>query len=95
MEFRDSFSKLKKKVKHRLTGRKHKSDNTGADVGGSRLDPTGSRLSPESHVVASGGHDQEGNEANTDGGQDCPTTRLPQPDEPGSVQAHGSATSGT
>ena len=38
MEFRDSFSRLKKKVKHRLTGGKRKSKETGANIGGSGND---------------------------------------------------------
>ena len=91
MEFRDSFSRLKKKVKHQLTGSKPKPEKTGADVGGSRLDPTGSHLGSEPHFVASGGHDQEGRGANVDEGQITSTIQLPQPDEPNSVPTPGSA----
>jgi len=91
MEFRDSFSRLKKKVKHRLAGSKPKLNETGADVGGERVESTGSRPGSEPHVVAGGSHDQEEGEANVGGGQVISTVRLPQPDEPVSVLTRGSA----
>jgi len=47
MRFRDWFSRLKKKVKHRLTGSKSKPDKPGADAGGEVADSTGP---PEPHV---------------------------------------------
>jgi len=87
MEFRNSFSRLKKKVKHKLAGSKSKSTKAGADTGGSGLDPTGSHPGSEPHLVASDGHDQEGSGANTDES----AIRPPQPDEPSSVQAPGDA----
>ena len=87
MGFRDSFSKLKKKVKHRLTGRKPKPNETGADVGGERVDSTGSRPESEPHVVAGGSHDQGGKEPDAEGGQVLSTIRLPQSDELGSMLA--------
>ena len=91
MGFRNPFSRLKK-VKHRLIRSKHTPENPETSVGGSRLNPPGSRPSSEPHVVASGSHVQEGDGANTDGGRDCSAIRLPQPNEPGYVPAHGSAT---
>ena len=91
MEFRDSFSKLKKKVKHRLTGSRPKPEKTGADISGERVDSTGSHPGSEPHVAAGGGHDQEGKEPNVDGGQVRSTIQLPQPDEPGSVPTRESA----
>ena len=88
MEFRDSFSRLKKKVKHRLTGRKLNPENLGADIDGERVDSTGSsRSGSEPHIVAGGAHDQEGKEANTDGGLVLSTIQLPQQDELGSMPA--------
>ena len=90
-EFRDSFSRLKKKVKYRLTGSKPKPNGPGADVGGERVESTGSRLGSEPHVIAGGSHDQEGDGANVGGGQIISTVRLPQPDDPGSVLTRGSA----
>ena len=90
MEFRDSFSKLKKKVKHRLTGSKPKSNSTRADVGGENVESTGSRLESGPRVVAGGGHNQEGKEPSTDGGQVLSPIRLPPPDEPGPAPACGS-----
>ena len=91
MEFRDSFSRLKKKVKHRLTGNKPKPNKTGADVGGQRVDSTGSRPGSEHRFVAGGGHDQEGSGANADESQVISTILLPQLDEPSSVPTRGSA----
>jgi len=88
MEFRDSFSKLKKKVKHRLKGSKPKPAQTGVDVGGSKVDPMGSLPGAVPHVVAGGGHDQEGSGTNVDGGQVLSTIRLARPDV-----AHGSVNS--
>jgi len=90
MDFRDSFSRLKKKVKHRLTGRKPKPNKTGADVGGERVDSTGSRPESEPHVVAGGSHNQGGKEPDAKGGQTLSTIQLPQPDEPSSVPGRGS-----
>ena len=61
MDVREPFSRLKKKIKHRLTGSKHKSDRTEADAGEERADATGSLPRPESHVVTGSGHsDAEG-----------------------------------
>jgi len=65
-DIRDSFSRAKKKIKHRLAGSKRKPDRTGAGSGGERSDSIGSLPRPELRVVASGGHDQEGNRANAD-----------------------------
>jgi len=73
----EPFSRLKKKVKHRLAGGAPKQKKTGADVGGESVDPIGSRSTPEPHAVA-GGRDQEGKEPNADGGQVLPMTRLSQ-----------------
>ena len=90
MEFRDSFSRLKKKVKHRLTGSKPKPNKTGADIGGESFDPTGSRSESEPHVVAGGSRDQGGKESNKSGSQILSTIRLSRPDDPGPVLARGS-----
>jgi len=90
MEFRDSFSRLKKKVKHRLTGKKPKPNKTGIDTGGESAGSTSSRPASEARIVVGGSHDQEGTEPNAGGGQVLSTIRLPQPDEPGSTPASGS-----
>ena len=91
MRFRDSFSRLKKKVKHRLTGGGPNPEKTGAGVGGSRLDPTGSRPWSEPHFTAGGGRDQGRSEANADEGQVISSIQLPHPEEPSSVLTPGSA----
>ena len=90
MDIRDSFSRLKKKLKHPLTGKKRKRDRAGADAGGERVDPAGSSSRPEPSVVAGGSHHQEDNRANTDERQANLTDQPPQPDEPESVPARGS-----
>ena len=91
MGLRDSLSKLTKKLKHPLTGRKPKPGRIGADAGGERDDSTGSLSRPGSHVVAGGSHDQGNTGANADRSQGS-TDRYPQLDEPGSVPARGSGT---
>ena len=86
----NSFSKLKKKVKHRLTRSKTKPNKTGADPGGESVGSTGSRPGSEPRVIAGSSHDQGGEGVNADGGQVISTVRLPQPDEPGPVPAYRS-----
>jgi hypothetical protein len=49
------LSKLKKKLKPRLPGSKHKPDKTGTGADGERVDPTGSLSRPGPQVVAGGG----------------------------------------
>jgi hypothetical protein len=90
MDIRESFSGLKKKLKHRLTASKRKPDRTGADADGERVDSTDSFLWPEPHVVAGGGHEREGNGANA--GQVRSTGRPPQPGEPEPVPGRGTET---
>ena len=92
MEFRDSFSRFKKKVKQRLTGNKPKPDKTGTDAGGVRLDPTGLRSRSEPNLVVGSSYNRERNEANLDGGQVRSTIQL---DGPESVPVHGSGTDST
>jgi len=77
---RSSFSKLKKKLKHPLEGNKRKSDRTGSHADGERagLSDSSSQLGP--HVVAGGGHDQEGRSADTIGRQVHSEGRPPQPE---------------
>jgi hypothetical protein len=80
MDIREPFSKLKKKIKHRLTGSKHKPDKIGADASGERADGPLPRTEP--HVVAGGGRDQEGSASNAVGEQVFSTNTPPQPDKP-------------
>ena len=90
MGIRDSFSRLKKKLKHPLTGKKRKSDKTGADAGGEWVDSASSLSRLEPPVVAGGSHAREDNGANADERQVSSTDQTPQPDEPESVPARGS-----
>jgi len=57
MDIRESFSRLKKKLKY--PGSKHKLDRTGADSGGETADPANPLPRPVSHVVAGDNHHQE------------------------------------
>ena len=59
-DVRQSFSRLKKGVKHRLTGRKRKADAAQAGGLGERVDPSGSLSQPEPHVVTGSDREQEG-----------------------------------
>ena len=65
-DMRDSFSKLKKKIKHKLTGRKRKQDRT-EDSARESVDSTGSPPRQEPRVVTGGGHGQGGNGTNAGG----------------------------
>jgi len=63
-DLRESYSKLKKGVKHRLTGKKRKPEKTGH---GESADPSGSLPQPEPDVVAGGGREREGSGSNVEG----------------------------
>ena len=89
MGIRDSFSRLKKKLKHPMTGRKPKSGRIGTDASGD--DSTGSPSQPGPHVVVGGSHDQKDTGATADRSQGL-ADRFPQLDEPESVPARGSGT---
>ena len=93
MDMRDSFSKLKKKLKHPLTGRKNKPSGTGVDTGEERLDPAGSLPRSGPHVVAGGGPNRDEDGAKADRWQVRPTdllSQFPQPDQSEPVPARGS-----
>ena len=85
MGIRDSFSRLKKKLKHPLTGIKRKSDKTGADSGGERVDSASSLSQLEPSVVTGGSHAKEDRGANADERQVGSTDQPPE-----SVQTRGS-----
>jgi len=86
-DIRGSLSKMKKKVKHRLTERKRKLDGTGANPGGKGADSTSSLPQPDPHVVAGKSYVLEGDRADAAGGPFFSTDQPPQP-EP--VSARGS-----
>ena len=87
MDLGNSFSKLKKKVKHRLAGKKHKPGGNEAGADGEIVRPEGSLPRPEPHVVAGDG---EGNGANAGGRRARLTDPPPQQDAPVSVPTGGS-----
>jgi len=61
---RGSLSKLKKDIKHRLTGGKRKADKTGRGEG---ADSSGLLPQPEPDVATGGGHEREGGGSNAEG----------------------------
>ena len=70
MDIRDSFSRLKKKLKDRGTPGKRKQDRIGVVRvdSGEGVDPADSLSRPVPHVAVGGGHYKEGGEAsNVDG----------------------------
>ena len=87
MDLGDSFSKLKKKVKHRLAGKKRKPGGNEAGADWEIARPAGSFPRPEHHIVTGDG---EGGGAKADGRQAHSTGPSLQPDEPESVSAGGS-----
>ena len=78
-DIRDSFSRLKKNIKHRLRGKKQKTDRTGVNAAGETVNSSGSLLRPESRIAASG-DDGEGSRISTDKRQVRPGGRSPQPE---------------
>lgn len=79
MDIRNSFSELKKKLKHLLTVIKCNPGRTGADAGGERADRAGSLPQPEPHVAAGGSQRQDRSAAD----------RPLQPGQPASVPVYG------
>ena len=85
MDIRDSFSRLKKKLKH--PGSKRKPDRTGADSARESVDPAGLLSRPAPHVIADSGHNQGDNGANAGEHQSRSTDPPPPPDVPERVPA--------
>jgi len=88
-DIRSSFSKMKMRLEHRLTGGKRKRGGAGANSGGETTDSMSSLPQSEPHVVAGGSHDIEGDRANV-AGERVFLTDPPQPAEPESVPARES-----
>ena len=66
-DIRESFSKLKKDIKHRLARSKPKAGKAQTDGHGERVDSSSSLLQPPSHVVTGSDRERlEGDESNTD-----------------------------
>ena len=65
-DIRESLSKLKKGIKHRLSWSKPKAGKTQTDGHGERIDSSSSLPQPPSHVVAGGDREREGGESNVD-----------------------------
>jgi len=90
VDIRGSLSKMKKKAKHLLTGKKRKPDGTATNPG-EGADSASLLLQPEPHVVVDKSYDREGDKAGVTGEPVFSTDQLPpQPDGPGSVPACGS-----
>jgi len=91
---RDLFSKIKKKLKHLLAGRKREPDGTGANHGGERVELTSLPPQPGPHAVAGESYDGEGDKADIAGEPVSSTDQPPQPDGPEPVPAHGGDSGG-
>ena len=63
-DLRESFSKLKRDVKHRLTGSKRKADKKPDRRGETVADPSGSLPRPEPPAVTGGGRERKGDRSN-------------------------------
>jgi len=87
MDIRESFSRLKKKLKH--PGSKHKPDRTMANSRGEREDFPASASLPVPHVVVGGGHSRGEDGANAGERWTSSTDRPPLPDVPAPVLAGG------
>ena len=88
MDIRDSFTKLKKKVKKvGHLGSRRKPDRTGPDDDGEGIDLADPLPRPGTHVVTG---DREGSESEAGGRQASSTEQPPQPDELVPVPASGS-----
>jgi len=87
---RDLLSKIKRKLKHLLTGRKREQDGTGANHGVERPDSTILPPQPGPHAVAGESYREEGDKANAAGEPVSSAGQSPQPDGPESVSVHGS-----
>jgi len=88
-DIRGSLSKMKKKAKRLLTGKKRKPDGTATNPG-EGFNPASSVPQPEPHVVVGESYDGEGDKADAAGEPVFSTDQPPQPDGPESVPAHGS-----
>jgi hypothetical protein len=82
MESRNPFSRLKKRVKNRLTGKKADSDKPGDDDGGTRREPTDPLPQQEQHMVADSSRRGEGDRYDAGGNQVRLADRPLRPDEP-------------
>ena len=82
MRTRYFLSRLKKKIKGKISRNEQKPNSTGTDPG---LDQAGSLSRPVPHIVAGGGLDREDSGSETDRQQVYSTDRPPTP----AVPAHG------
>ena len=88
-DMRGSLSKMKKKAKHLLTGKKRKPDGTATNPG-EGVNPASSVPQQEPHVVVGESYDREGDKAGAAGEPVFSTDQPPQPDGPESGPAPGS-----
>ena len=65
-DMRETFSKLKKGIKHRITGKGRKAEKAQADKRGERADVSGSLSQPMPHIVTGSDREQEENESGAD-----------------------------
>ena len=65
-DMRETFFKIKKDIKHRITGKNRKADKARTDKRGERADISGSLSRPMSHIVTGGGREQGESESGAD-----------------------------
>jgi len=65
-DLRESFSKLKQDIKHRVKRSKRKADKTGTDGRGETTDPSGSLPYPEPRIATGSSHEREGSGADAE-----------------------------
>jgi len=75
-DLRESFSRLKKGMKHRLKGSKRKTDKPGAGGREERADAPGSLPQPEAGVFAGSARERGGNGSNADNESAEPTAAV-------------------
>jgi hypothetical protein len=80
-DIRDSFSKLKKKLKRPLKGSSRRPETVEADDVGEGVDSTSSLPRPEPHIVAGGDDDPEESGANGRDGVEQVPRSSPTPSE--------------
>jgi len=88
-DIRGSLSKMKKKVKHRLTGRKPKPEGTEPSPSGEGADSTSSLPQPDPRAVAGESSEAEGDRADA-AGEPVFSLGPPRPGGPEFVPVHGS-----
>jgi len=82
-DLRESFSRMKKGIKHRLPGSKRKADKPGVGGNEERIGPSGPLPRPGTPVVTGGDREREGDEPNADDESIEPRSAAPDENKSG------------